>query len=905
MIEPSDRARFPVPTGRFWAKLHPRENPTEWHPLIAHSADVAAVMERLLHPDSVLAHRLAQTLGAAELTPEQRTRLVFLAALHDLGKTSHGFQTKGYPKGQRGGWNVRGHVTVVFESMDVRELKQLVGSEILPVLGRDMRTAAMLFSTAVAHHGRPWPLDDQKPADQRNRLWLPDDSGRDPLAEMRRLIRHARRWSGVDDLPGDGFTGVSPEFTHLFAGALTLADWIGSTRSAFGFAPEADDDPDTYWETARKRAARACARIGIVPDTRPVSADLTGMPLLQAVFADVFGSADGEAANQPRNAPTPLQTYVADMDLPPPGSRLLIESETGSGKTEAALALYARLRASGQVGGLMFALPTRATASAMYERVQRALKGMYTGEHRPTVTLAVGGRQPHLHSDEELIRELSDTYPDEADRELARWASSGAKKFLAAEIVVGTIDQVLLGGLPVKHAHLRLAALSRHLLVVDELHSYDRYMTTVLGRVLDLFTGAGGTALFMSATLSHEARREYGGGAALGREEAQELPYPVLSTHVPGSHGWTNQSFESASTPKTVRWRAIGADQVVAEAIAAAEAGARVLLLRNTVRAARETSQAIREAGHESLLWQTAGTDGAMHTPAYHSRYTVPDRLELDERIRKRFGKPAAAVTGGVILISTQVAEQSLDVDFDLLITDLCPIDVLLQRIGRVHRHGERNRHRPPGYRETAEVWVIAPEGGFAGRLETRSVQVGWGENRPYSNYADGELTLRTIACRPEVEIPRDNRTLVEAVYHPDAREELWEEPEWEAYRINPEGVELGQLSHARSAALNFAQTYTASAGQFTAAAETGARTRLGDETIRIELPEPVRCLYARPPEPVRHVDLPAWALPKGKNEERVSEGVIWTAAAGEAARFRLLNHTYWYDEDGWDWSGG
>ena len=897
---------FPVPPGRFWAKLHPRDGPTEWHPLIAHSADVAATLERLLQPDSVLTQRLAAALGERELVPEHRARLVFLAALHDLGKTSHGFQTKVHPKGQRGGWTERGHVKVVFESMDVRELKGLVGSEILPLVGRDMQVAALLFATAVAHHGRPWPLEDPKPADQRKRLWLPDGSGREPLSEVRRLIRHARRWSGLDDAPGAGFTRLPPEFTHLFAGALTLADWIGSTRSAFPFAPESDGDPDgpdRYWQIARERAARACARIGVVPDTAPVAAELRGVPLLQTVFADVFGPAGEGAAASPRNTPTPLQAHVAGMELPPPGTRLLIESETGSGKTEAALALYARLRAAGRVGGLMFALPTRATASAMYERVQRALAGMYTGEHRPTVALAVGGRQPHLHSDEKLIREPSDTYPDEADRELARWASSGAKKFLAAEIVVGTVDQVLLGGLPVKHAHLRLAALSRHLLVVDELHSYDRYMTTVLGRVLDLFTGAGGTALFMSATLSHEARREFGGGWALDREQAEALPYPVLSASPLGQRGWDNTPFASASAPKRVRWRAIGADQVVAEAVAAAEAGARVLLLRNTVRAARETSHALREAGHEALLWRTAGFDGTEHTPPYHSRYTVPDRLELDERIRKRFGKSAAAKQGGVVLVSTQVAEQSLDVDFDLLITDLCPVDVLLQRIGRVHRHRERDEYRPNGYRDAAEVRIIAPEGEFAERLETRSIPVGWGEDRPYPNYADGELALRTIAARPEVEIPRDNRTLVEAVYHPDAREELWTEAAWEAYRIRPEGVELGQLSHARSAALDFGRTYTGSASQFTHAAERGARTRLGDETVRVELRKPVRCIYAEPSEPVRHVDLAEWALPKDDQGRPISEGAVWTAAPGEAARFQLRNHTYWYNTDGWNWS--
>lgn len=877
---------FPVPSGRFWAKLHPREHPERWHPLIAHSADVAAVLERLIEPGTPLADRLAALLGQAELRSGQRARLVFLAALHDMGKTNHGFQTKARPTSERGSWTPaqRGHVKLLLESMAVPALQQLVLREILPVLGRDAKVAAVLWSGAISHHGRPWA---SPPAPKREALWLVDTSGRDPLEEVRRLVLHARRWSGVDHIPDESLAPVPSGFSHLFAGALTLADWIGSTESAFPFAPEADDDPDGYWEQARVQADGACRRIGVTPATTTVS--LSGVPLLEQIFPAVFRGGE--------RVPTHLQRHISEMPLPSPGSRLLIESETGSGKTEAALALYARLRAAGQVGGLMFALPTRATASAMHERVLRALDGMYEGEERPTVALAVGGQQPRAETDSDTLREPSHTWDDEREKqELTNWASSGSKKFLAAEIVVGTLDQALLAGLPVRHANMRLAALSRHLLVVDELHSFDRYMTEVLANLLDLHTGAGGIALFMSATLSEAARRRFGGGPETTLEEAKSKPYPAVSACRNPRDGWIQYGLPRGGRSKTIRWRAVSEKESRTEAVQAAYAGARVCILCNTVRRAGETVAALREAGHAALLWRP---EGSPHRLAYHARYAAPDRQTLDDAVLKRFGKQAAEIGGGVILVATQVVEQSLDVDFDLLITDLCPVDVLLQRIGREHRHPERDAFRPAEYR-AAQALVVAPEGGFTPRLTSRSHPLGWGEDRPYTNYADGELTLRLIGDpgRSEIEIPRDNRLLVESVYHEEPREALRGEPNWEDYFQKAEGREFGQEHHGREAALRFDQSYTACAAQFTAAQEHEVRTRLGDNSVRFRLSRPVQCWYIS--AKVDTVDLPLYQL-RASGLREPDQFPETLEATGETV-FRVGIRTLEYTPNGWTW---
>lgn len=879
---------MPIPPGRFWAKYD--SSTGEWHPLVAHSADVAAVLARLLAPDSVIAARLARCAGFDRLRDSDVAVLTYLAALHDLGKANHGFQEKILPKEKRRRtWSETGHVKVVLASMKSYKPLQAIALDILrPIAGNPLDTFELL-STTICHHGRPH--SDHIEAGSLGALWDPvARPGWDPLMMIRRLAALARRWSGLDRLAGPAPISLEPAFTHLFAGALTLADWIGSTRSAFEFAPWADDEPDRYWEVARERAKAACARVGLTAPTR-VSLR-TGTELLAQLFPKTF----------PQNEPTPVQRHVAQMPLPEPGSRLLIEAETGSGKTEAALALYARLRSAGHVGGLVFALPTRATAAAMHQRVLEMLPAAYGGGPTPTVALAMGGEQVSAVALERWLSEQPLEYPDAADRELARWSSSSAKKFFAAEIVVGTIDQALLAVLLVKHAHLRLAALSRHLLVVDELHSCDRYMGEVLARLLDFHTSAGGTALLVSATLSEVERRRYGISAAAEPTLAEAIsrPYPVVSicTYTDGS--WRDETLErtGGGTGKAVTWGATSEADGITAAMAAAAAGARVCVLRNTVKDARATIDKIRAAGGVDLLWRPPRTD---FTPAYHSRYVAPDRRALDEAVLRAFGLGSPQV--GTILVATQVVEQSLDIDFDLLITDLCPIDVLLQRIGRLHRH---HRSRPPEF-AAARVMVVAPDQPLVSfmRGDRATGPHGWGS--VYEDLGDLELTLRLVRdpVWSKFEIPRDNRRLIEQVYHHEPRVALADESEaWRHAFIVNEGKNLGREVHAGDVSIRFDRSYSENGTRFDASgAERSIRTRLGDDRIRIDLGRNLPTFYAdqHRVELATSVDIPLRVL-AGTDLEAIPDIGDW-AEDEQGVSFSINGKgPIRYDWHGWHW---
>lgn len=875
-----------IPTGSFWAKYDARTG--NWHPLIAHSADVAAVLARLLANDSPLASRLARLCGRDRLDPEVRAALIYLAVLHDLGKANHGFQEKILPEGANRRWPADGHVKVVIESIQVSPaLQTLIGDILKPLAGHPLDTIG-LFMAALCHHGRPYDLEET-PAPLA-RIWDPAARpGWDPPAMIRRLIHHGLRWSGLDQLPGPVEVPLTPEFSHLLAGIITLADWVGSTKSIFGFAPEADDDPDGYWSLAEERARLACARIGLVPETRVVVRP--GTELLDQLFPNVFNS----------NEPTPLQRRVAEMPLPKPGSRILIESETGSGKTEAVLTLYARLRAAGLVAGLVFALPTRATATAMHERVLAALPAAYPIGPKPTVALAMGGTHLRLETNEGVISEDPRTYEDREDRELQSWASSSAKKYFAAEIVVGTIDQVLLTGLLVRHSHLRLAMLNRHLLVVDELHSCDRYMAEILAKVVDFHTQAGGMAAFMSATLSALERRRYGGGAEPTLAEAISRPYPVLSICDAPGEEWRDEALGYGSTvdrSRQISWSTSSEIKGLTAAIEAAQAGACVCVLRNTVADARASIEKISELGGAALLWRPTGSP---HRPAYHSRYTQPDRLALDAAVLASYGRGGRA--SGTILVATQVAEQSLDVDFDFMVTDLCPIDVLLQRIGRLHRH---RRERPRGY-ETARIVVLAPEKPLIEyhRGDKMYGPHGWGS--VYEDAGDLELTLRLIQSPHyrTISIPTQNRELIEQVYHPEPREALASESErWGAAFIVNEGKNLGRAVHADGASIDFTTGYMENGSRFEMALEHNIRSRLGDDLVRVELDLDIPCFYADTERatPVRHVDLP-FHIVGAQEQGGTSHQVTDLKVTSDSIQFTINAHrTIRYDANGWHW---
>ncbi|MBF0400780.1 MAG: CRISPR-associated helicase Cas3' [Magnetococcales bacterium] len=828
------------------------------HHLAHHCADVAACFEGLV-TQPVVQNRLERVAGRV-LSARDIKRLAMLAFLHDAGKLYPGFQAKGWIDAS---WPhaKTGHVAagaVIFSGAVEWIIANNLHTKTLTLWGVDEH----LLYAVLAHHGRPFQPHNVP-------YWQPV-LGYDPKEASREIGKAMSCWFAPAFIEDGELLPATPDFQHLLCGLVTLADWLGSTQAIFDYQPELDLH---YIEQAEAKARRALVEIGLdVGALRRIGTGRTD-------FATLSGRTD---------PPRPAQQLVGEWSLDDP--MLILEAETGSGKTEAALWRFARLFEMGKVDGLYFALPTRAAAKQLHGRVQQAMRRIF-GDQAPEVVLAVPG---YLQAGDVAGRTLpgwkvrwdDDDRKDERQR-LVRWAAENTKRYLAATVAVGTVDQVMLAGLQVKHAHLRGSALSRLLLVVDEVHASDPYMSAVQNHLLKMHVGRGGHAMLMSATLGSVARtqwltqRRMVTGPAF--QEAVTTPYPAV---------WSMNQPEPLQGKPTGREKRVvmtlaaswDAQEAAHRAIAAAHAGARVLVIRNTVTAALGSFRVVREEGKESLLWQTAGGP-----TLHHSRFAGKDRMLLDQSLEAVLSPHGARASGGVIVIGTQTLEQSLDIDADLLITDLCPVDVLLQRIGRLHRH---DLPRPAGF-ETPTCVVLAPQEGLD-RLATPNFDNGLGlfQNGGgiYRNLHASELTRRLVLDHTVWVIPLMNRLLVESATHPERIAALNEEKGtvWKEYWSKVSGSVMAEAGAAVNVFLATNQDFADV--QFPENEEK-IRTRLGAEGALISFEEPVKGPFG---QTICGVTLPAhWS------HGPVSEEKVKALVKNDFICFNLNNDRFIYSKEG------
>jgi CRISPR-associated endonuclease/helicase Cas3 len=565
--------------------------------------------------------------------------------------------------------------------------------------------------------------------------------------------------------------------------------------------------------------------------------------------------------------PREAQAKTMSLDRPTQGGIAILESETGSGKTEAALGRFVQLLHGGLVDGMVFALPTRTAATQIQRRVVEAIARAFPDPRdRPPVVLAVPG---YLKVDDATGTKLADFRvlwnDNRAEQDHHRgWAAEQPKRYLAGAVVVGTIDQVLLSSLRVGHAHLRATALLRQLLVVDEVHASDAYMNRILEEVLRFHVASGGHAFLMSATLGTHVRQKLEHAALSSRatsgddsalDAALSTPYPALHIAARGASP-TTVAVAAPDRSKRIRIAVQGiADdplQVAARALDAARVGARVLVLRNTVNDAVATHIAVEDLARESPLLFRVRNVVTLH----HARFAKSDRELLDKTIEGRFGKSAPA-SGGAIVVCTQTVQQSLDLDSDILFTDLAPMDVLLQRFGRVHRHRERDADRPLGF-DIAQGVILTGEGPLEESLRPNGEARGkHGIGTVYDNVLVLEATLRTLAAHAQLCIPDQNRELVELTTHPQALDGVAQSlgPIWQKHQNTVSGV---KLAHVGLADLNLVER-NRRFGEYSfkrTDLEERIASRLGESDRRAVFAE------ARPGpfgEVVRELTIPGW----------------------------------------------
>lgn len=591
-----------------WPGKSAREPGGIEQPAAYHMLDVAAVAERLLADE--------------RMNPPLRSAFALLVALHDLGKIGVPFRRMLHEGTQQ----VAGRHWEASEQLLI-ENDQLLAEQ----LGGTQRGRWQLYAAVAGHHGKPPTKTDQQL--QRLVLLQGEEARRDATILIQAFCS---LWpdASLAELDKRDFTRLS----WWLAGLTTTADWIGSNQD--WFAPQRPDRAlADYWTDARVRASAAVRQAGL----------------------DAVASADNQLLDF---APRPMQAACAQIDLPDGPMLAFIEDETGAGKTEAALLLAQRMLLAGKGRGLFFALPTTATADAMFARVRKVIARMFGAP--PNLALA-HGRAGHS----EAFRELRDHRVAHEDApSCTDWLADNRRRALLAQVGVGTIDQALLSVLPTRHATLRHYGLASKILVVDEVHEMgEPYLQQELQQLLRAHRMAGGSAILLSATLPLAERaaliRAFGiDGAALSSA------YPALTI----AGGAQRTGFVPPAVtrgPVTVR-RLDGADAAVDLLVEQAGRGAACVWIRDAVDDAIAAVRALRARGVRADL--------------LHARFTLVDRLRIEQDALARFGKEGQGREGRV-LVGTQVLESSLDLDFDVMVSDLAPMAALIQRAGRLWRH--------------------------------------------------------------------------------------------------------------------------------------------------------------------------------------------------------------------------
>lgn len=503
----------------------------------------------------------------------------------------------------------------------------------------------------------------------------------------------------------------------LLAGITCVSDWIASDEEFFppGERPLSSDE-------GRRRAAVALARCGFAK-----ASFRHGLS-----FRDIFGF-----------DPYPAQQAFLD-EVGSPGVYVL-EAPMGMGKTESALYAAYRLVERGVHSGLYFALPTRLTSDRIHERVEQFLTAV-SATPAP-VKLAHG--QAWL-KEFETGGEGSDRA---ANRRPPPWFNP-SKRGLLFPFAVGTIDQALLSVLNVKHSFVRSFALAGKVVVLDEVHSYDAYTGTLLDDLVRRLRHLGCTVIILSATLT-AARRK----SLLGDGAPDADGYPLL-TGIRADGGVVARPLEAPpSRTVRLRWIDAAAQSPIAAAVEKARAGCNVLCIANTVATAQEWFRTLK----------SEMVPGEFPVGLLHAKFTSRDRERLEEEWMAKLGKPdregrASTRPHGSILVSTQIVEQSVDIDADWMLSELAPADMLLQRLGRLWRH--ERPERPVAEPELAVVCASMPPDDLSA-LPTKAKELEPAFGRGVWVYAPYVLlrTFEELRKRESIAVPDNIRGLLEAVY--------------------------------------------------------------------------------------------------------------------------------------------
>lgn len=767
-----------------WSKTR-RQAPSDWHALPWHLIEVGVVAEQIwrYRVASSLKDRFAERLGVDE--HDLLTRWVgFITAIHDLGKISPKFQGLVPAQAARlldlGIATVSAAPSLKHGLVSASELPAILGE----LFGMEMAVAERYAYLTAGHHGVMWSARSLRSARSSRRL-----VGRAEWEWARReaVSLLAESFDIPAVLPGRLATErLTYEDAIFLAGLITAADWLGSDERHFTYCTRSASATEARKE-ALARANRAMGATGWYQ---------------QPVFVPsaTFGAA---IRSLPKDAePYPAQRVAVEAISATQGPGIsIVEYPMGWGKTEIALWAAARWAEAFDMPGFYIAMPTMATSDQLHQRVTRHLSAHLDSDRSP-VNLELLHGQAELSAMPEIpdhgdlftdmeqaladVKDLEDGVPGQIRR--TSWFTR-RKRGLLATYGVGTVDQVLMSVLQTRHFFVRTHGLGGKSVIFDEVHSYDVYMSRLFDAVLRWLGALGSPVVILSATLPAARTRQmidaYREGAGWDEAPLELAPYPRItvadgrtthSHHGPPPAHELSRNVVLHMIPTAVDDEAIW-ETVGPRLDAALSGGGTAAVICNTVRQAQRAYRALQ-------CWFPSE-----QLTLFHARFRQLERRTIQEQVLDGFGKDVLREETDTerpdrhVVVATQVIEQSLDLDFDLMISMFCPTDLLLQRIGRMQRHPALDPLRPNRFRGRPELWLV-------GVTENDGLPVfPSGTRRVYAPH----VLIRSWAAlqgKDAIAIPDDVEALIETTYGEDTRiptplEALWRESEtvWKAER--------------------------------------------------------------------------------------------------------------------------
>ena len=612
---------------KIWAKTAPKKS------LIDHMLETGIVTECLIDADGMyrpVLSRLSEITGCDN--NKLSAKIVFICAIHDIGKAHPIFQGRDAET-----LEILRRKNLNQASFDTRFRHEQYGANIFDRLSAedvDIKNSDIISQIIRMHHQKEQKknsdidiikIDDKEKA----KKW------RHIQKEIYDYIKNVFHFDNLNLINKNISKSELFVVQNAILGIMITSDWIASNNYVFDNQPY--KNIDEFLKSRKLQALKFLNNEGMIRQQIPVMQD----------FKSAFGFNGRPVQND-------VEKIVHKNDI----KCMLIESDCGSGKTEAALYAAAVLGNRSGLSGIYMGLPTGVSAEAIQNRVDEFLTSR-------------GMRNTKLYTSKSMLLREPDKKPV--------WTDMSRQRLLASS-AVGTVDQVMTAARLVRFESVRMDGLASKVLIIDEIHAYDAYMLAVIKDLLKICGELGVPVIMLSATLPISTKNDLLGVLCDGDIELHN-GYPMISYVTKDGNVHEHVSHQYMPDKK-----------ISCELLP---------ILNDNDKIARYAVDVVKDGGCECVIMNTVADAICVYDKIkknkkndckiilYHSRMTINARDKTSRKILAMCGKDRTKRPERVIIVGTQVLEQSLDIDVDYMITAICPIDLLFQRIGRYHRHGD------------------------------------------------------------------------------------------------------------------------------------------------------------------------------------------------------------------------